>query len=133
MITPILRGMAATLLLAALVVTDALPASPAAPGQCDMACCRMAGMPGTMEMPGHGESCQLRRAGEPRCSVGMSGSLPVSFQNQRDKAARSGLRDSRPGEVILAPAGWVAETKTIAPPPPPFEPPVPPPRSLRFA
>ncbi|HEV7509915.1 MAG TPA: hypothetical protein VGS07_33895 [Thermoanaerobaculia bacterium] len=127
MFSPILRGVAAALLLAALVATDALPVSPASQGQCDMVCCRM---PGAM---GHGESCQLRPAGQPRCTVGMSGSLPVSFQSQREKAARPGLRDSRPGEVILAPAGWVAETKTIAPPPPPFEPPVPPPRSLRFA
>jgi hypothetical protein len=124
MLSPILRGLAATLLLAALVATDALPVSQE---RCDMACCRM---PGAM---GHGEACQVRPAGQPRCTVGMSGSLPVSFQSQRDKAARSGLRDPKPGEVILAPAGWVAETKIIAPPPPPFEPPVPPPRSLRFA
>lgn len=125
MFSPILRCLAATLLLAALVVTDALPV--ASQGPCDMVCCRMPGM------KGHGESCQIRRAGEPRCSLGMSGSLPVSFQNQREKAARHGLRDTRPGEIILAPAGWVAETMTIAPLPPPFEPPVPPPRSLRFA
>ena len=126
MFSPIPRGLAATFLLVALAVTDALPASPAARGKCDMVCCRM---PQAM---GHGESCQVRRAEGPRCSVGMSGGLPVSFQNQREKAARPGLRDTRPGEAILAPAGWVAETKTIAPPPP-FEPLVPPPRSLRFA
>jgi hypothetical protein len=127
MLSPILRGLAATLLLAALVATDALPASPASRGRCDMACCRM---PAAM---GHGEACQVRPAGLSRCTVGMSGGLPVSFQNQRERAARPSLRDSRPGEVILAPAGWVAETTAIAPPPPPFEPPVPPPRSLRFA
>jgi hypothetical protein len=125
--SPILRGLAAALLLAALVATDALPVSPATRGQCEMICCRM---PKAM---GHGEACQLRPAGPSRCTVGMSGGLPVSFQNQREKAARPGLRDSRPGEMILAPAGWVAEAKTLAPPPPPFEPPVPPPRSLRFA
>ncbi len=125
--SPILRGLAAALLLAALVATDALPVSPVSRRQCDMVCCRM---PAAM---GHGEACQLRPARPSRCTVGMSGGLPVSFENQREKAARPGLRDSRPGEVILAPAGWVAETKSIAPPPPPFEPPVPPPRSLRFA
>lgn len=125
--SPILRSLAAALLLAALVATDALPASPAPRGQCEMVCCRM---PAAM---GHGEACRVRPAGPSRCTVGMSGGLPVSFQNQRERAARSGLRDSRPGEVILAPAGRVAETTTIAPPPPPFEPPVPPPRSLRFA
>ena len=127
MFSPILRGLAATLLLVALIATDALPASPASRRQCDMACCRM---PAAM---GHGVACQVRPAVPSRCTVGMSGGLPVSFQNQRESAARSGLRDSRPGEVILAPAGWVAETKTIPPPPPPVEPPVPPPRSLRFA
>ncbi|HEV7783747.1 MAG TPA: hypothetical protein VGQ28_00335 [Thermoanaerobaculia bacterium] len=127
MVSPILRGVAAALLLAALVATDALPVSPASQGRCDMVCCRM---PGAM---GHGEACQLRPAGPSRCTVGMSGGLPVSFQSQRERAARSGLRNSRPGEVILTSAGWVAETKTIAPPPPPFEPPVPPPRSPRFA
>jgi hypothetical protein len=127
MFSPILRGLAAMLLLAALVATDALPVSQASRGQCDMVCCRM---PAAM---GHGEACQMRPAGASRCTVGMSGGLPVSFQNQRERVARPGLRDSQPGEVILAPAGWVAETKTIVPPPPPFEPPVPPPRSLRFA
>jgi hypothetical protein len=127
MISPILRGLAAALLLATLVATDALPVSSASQAGCDMDCCRM---PGALA---HGESCQIRRAGEPHCSVGMSGGLPVSFRSQRERAARSGLRDSRPGEVILAPAGRVAETKTIAPPPPPFEIPVPPPRFLRFA
>lgn len=127
MLSPILRSLAAALLLVALVATDALPVSPAPRGQCDMVCCRMAG---TM---GHGEACQVRPAGPARCTVGMSGGLPVSFQSQRERAPRPGLRDSRPGEVILAPAGWVAETTTIVPPPPPFEPPVPPPRSLRFA
>ncbi|MFY9823477.1 MAG: hypothetical protein WAM82_19000 [Thermoanaerobaculia bacterium] len=122
--SPILRGMAATLLLAALAATDALPVSQE---RCDMACCRM---PVAM---GHGEACQLRPAAPSRCTIGMSGGLPVSFQNQRDKVANPALRDSRPGEVILAAAGRVAETRTIPPPPPPFEPPVPPPRSLRFA
>ncbi|HSS78316.1 MAG TPA: hypothetical protein VLV54_16420, partial [Thermoanaerobaculia bacterium] len=124
---PILRGLAAALLLATVVVTDALPVSPASRERCDMVCCRMQGA------MGHGDACQIRRAGAPRCTVGMSGGLPVSFQNQREWATRPGLRDSLPGEVILAPAGWVAETKTFAPPSPPFEPPVPPPRSLRFA
>lgn len=127
MLSPISRGLAAALLLATVVVTDALPGSPASREQCDMACCRMAGA------MGHGDACQVRRAGAPRCAVGMSNGLPVSFQSQRERAARPGLRDSQPGEMILAPAGWIAETKTFAPSSPPFEPPVPPPRSLRFA
>jgi hypothetical protein len=127
MLSLIVRGLAAMLLLATLVATDALPVSPAAQARCDMVCCRL---PGAMA---HGDACQIRQGGAPRCSVGMSDGLPVSFQSQRERAARSGVRDSRPGEVILAPAGWVAETRTIAPPPPPFEPPVPPPRSPRFA
>src|SRR5258706_15363573 len=122
MVSPILRGLAAALLLATVVAIDAVPVFPASRQRCDMACCRM---PGAM---GHGDSCQVRRAGGPRCTVGMSGGLPVSLQNQREKAARSGLRDSQPGEVILAPAGWVAEPRTFSPPSPPFEPPVPPPR-----
>ncbi|HSS48842.1 MAG TPA: hypothetical protein VLX28_07840, partial [Thermoanaerobaculia bacterium] len=67
MVSPILRGLAAALLLAAFVVTDALPVSPASRAECDMACCRMQG---TM---GHGAACQLRPAGMPRCTVGMSG------------------------------------------------------------
>ena len=127
MISPILRGLAAALLLATVVATDALPVFPASRQRCDMACCRL---PGAM---GHGDSCQVRRAAGPRCTVGMSSGLPVSFQSQREMSARTGLRASQPGDVILAPAGRVAETTSTAPPSLPFEPPVPPPRSLRFA
>ena len=41
MLSPTLRGVAAALLLAALVATDALPVSPAARPQCVMVCCRV--------------------------------------------------------------------------------------------
>ncbi|HYX25304.1 MAG TPA: hypothetical protein VFC23_14205 [Thermoanaerobaculia bacterium] len=127
MLSPTLRGVAAALLLAALVATDALPVSPAAQHQCVMVCCRVQG---AMH---HGEACQLRRAAVPRCTVGTSDGLPASFQSQRERADRLGCRHFQTGETILAPAGRVAEARAIAPPPPLFEPPVPPPRSLRFA
>ena len=124
MLSPTLRGLAAALLLAALVATDALPVSQ---HRCVMVCCRVQG---AMH---HGEACQLRRAGTPRCAVGSSHGLPVSFQSLLEKATRPALRRAQPGEMLLAPAGWIAEGAVIAPPSPPFEPPVPPPRSLRFA
>jgi hypothetical protein len=127
MLSRTLRSAFAALLLTALVATDALPVFPVSRRQCDMACCRMKGA------MGHGEACRLRPAAAARCAVGMSDSLPASFQGQREIPVRSILRGSRPGEVVLASAGWVAEARTIVPPSPLFEPPVPPPRSLRFA
>jgi hypothetical protein len=127
MTSPTLRSAFAALLLAALVATDALPVFPVSRRQCDMACCRLSGA------MGHGAACRLRPASAVRCAVGMSDSLPASFQSQRETPARSIVRGFRPGEVVLAPAGWTAETRAIVPPSPLFEPPVPPPRSLRFA
>ncbi|HEX4962872.1 MAG TPA: hypothetical protein VF173_18695 [Thermoanaerobaculia bacterium] len=122
-----LRGFAAALLLAVLAATDALPVFPAARHQCVMPCCRMqSGMQ-------HGMSCRLRPASAPRCGVGPSESLPASLESQWDKADRPILRDTRPADAFLAPAGWIADGTVVAPPSPLSEPPVPPPRSPRFA
>ncbi|HEX3556550.1 MAG TPA: hypothetical protein VIA62_25285 [Thermoanaerobaculia bacterium] len=130
MLSPILRGLAAALLLATLVATDALPVSQP---RCVMACCRVQGAMRHGGAMKHGDACQLRRAAVPHCAVGRSNGLPASFQSQQEKADRLGVRHFPTGEMVLASAGRVAEARSTAPPPPLFEPPVPPPRSLRFA
>ena len=130
MLSPTLRGLAAALLLATLVASDALPVSQP---RCVMACCRVQGAMQHGDAMKHGEACQLRRAAVPHCAVGRSNGLPASFQSQQEKADRLGCRHFRAGERVLAAVGRVADARTIAPSSPLFEPPVPPPRSLRFA
>jgi len=132
--SPTLRGIAAALLLTALVATDALSVSRVsdrcACGKVVGACCHLRHQQAAMKP---GASCHLRQADAPRCTVGRSDSLPASFQSQREQGDRLGLRQSQLGVMILAPAGWIAETSPIPPPSPLFDPPVPPPRSTRRA
>jgi hypothetical protein len=132
--SPTLRGIAAALLLAALVATDALSVSRVsdrcACGKVVGACCHLRHQQAAMKP---GASYHLRQGDAPRCTVGRSDSLPASFESQRETADRAGVRQSRPGEVVLAPAGWIAEASPIPPPSPRFDPPVPPPRASRRA
>src|SRR5262249_14729520 len=122
-----LRGFAAAFLLAVLAATDALLVVSASKQPCAMPCCQM------QSAVQHGMACRLRPAAAARCGVGSSPGLPASVEGARGKAGPSLLRDSRPGDLVLALAGWIAEGAVTAPPSPLFEPPVPPPRSLRFA
>jgi hypothetical protein len=134
MLPPTLRGIAAALLLTAMVATDALSVSlvsdRCACGRVVGDCCHLRHQQRAMKP---GASCHLRQGDSPRCTVGRSDSLPASFESQKETADRPGLRHARPGEMLLAPAGWIAETSAVAPPSPLFEPPVPPPRSSRPA
>ncbi|MEA2603139.1 MAG: hypothetical protein QOF89_4131 [Acidobacteriota bacterium] len=132
MLTPTLRGIAAALLLTVLVATDALPVLRVSDrcgcGQVVGACCHLRHPQKAMKP---GAACHLRQGDAPRCSISRSDSLPASFQSQREQADRPGLWHSRPGEMLLAPTGWIAEASPISPASPLFDPPVPPPRSLR--
>ena len=133
MLSTTLRGIAAALLLTALVATDALPvllvSDRCACGGIVGSCCHLRHPQKAMKKG----ACHLRQGDSPRCTVGRSDSLPASFQSQREQADQPGLRYSRPGKMLLAPAGWSAEMSPIVPPSPLFDPPVPPPRSPRYA
>jgi hypothetical protein len=128
-----LRGIAASLLLAALFATEAMPvlrlSDRCACGMVAGACCHLRHQQSTMKP---GASCHLGKGGPmPRCSMGQSQSLPASLESQREPVDRPGLRQVWPGEILLAPAGWIAEASPILPPSLAFDPPVPPPRSSR--
>lgn len=127
-----LRGIAAALLLVTLVASEALSVSlvsdRCACGKVVGACCHLRRQQHAMKA---GASCHLQQDEASRCSMGQSHSLPASLEGQRETADRPGLRQARPGETLLAPAGWIAEASPIPPSSPVFDPPVPPPRSSR--
>jgi hypothetical protein len=103
MLSPILRGIAAALLLAAFAVM-AVPAPPP------------------------GGACQPGPAAFDPCD-----DLPGSLTDLRSEDGQAVVRLAQPGEVILAVAGCTVEPSAVAPMPPAFEPLPQPPRSPRPA